>query len=128
MALQLVMTDKDVVERAYDIAGVGKMRQATQNELRLDGQPCKDKWVWWVGRDSGCEDLMAALQPLMGVRRSAKIQEILDAGLAHPRRKWDHGRSAFERKQCACDICREAFNARQRQQRANRKARRLNVE
>lgn len=123
MCVQLAMTDEDIVQRAAAFTGVGKVRKASHVGVRLDGEPCKDKWVWWVGRREGCEDLMRLLLPFMGERRSSKIIEILAAGAANPARpSWRHGTRRGYDAGCRELCCREPHNARMRAQREKRKS------
>lgn len=73
LRVSLVMTDKDVVEKAHRLTGVS---------TRLGFYAPKDRPSWnpswsvrWAGKDA--EDLMRAILPYMGERRAGRIRECL---------------------------------------------------
>src|SRR5260370_34823965 len=68
----LSMTDRDVVERAHHIAGVGHV-----NQFATYGGKYKAQWRWKVSKKDHVFALCRVLLPFMGARRTAKIREIL---------------------------------------------------
>lgn len=66
------MTDIDVVEGLYEVTGIGRVYICTQRKPEW-----KPSRVWAVSVRQDCFDLMQAVYPLMGKRRSAKIDECL---------------------------------------------------
>jgi hypothetical protein len=70
--IQLGMTDLDVVERAAKLMGVEEITTLPQPE------GYKTKYRISIGGDKA-RDLMRSLIPIMGERRTARIQEILDS-------------------------------------------------
>ncbi len=68
---QLNMTDEDVVRRAHRIAGVG-----TVNPHAPGVRSVKPQWRWRVSAQAEVAWLMDEMYPLMGSRRSAKINEL----------------------------------------------------
>lgn len=69
---QLAMTDRDVVERFHKILGLGLLR------FKPPYQPHhKIQYTWTVSGFEDTQAVMAALWPWLGVRRRARIREIL---------------------------------------------------
>lgn len=68
--IQLGMTDEDVVRRVHEFTGVGHVYEPKQRP------GCKRIWIWHA-RNHEAESLMQKLHPLMGLRRQAKIDEVL---------------------------------------------------
>lgn len=67
------MTDKDVLERVFLLCG-GKIWK--QKYKAKDHH--KDVWIWYLeGQDA--VNLMEELHPHMGIRRSSKIKEVVEA-------------------------------------------------
>lgn len=78
--IELNMTDQDVILKAFEIAGVGKVYGPYRKSRDLPHY--KSMYNWTVGKESEALQLMLILRPLMGERRGAKIDEILAA-------RWD---------------------------------------
>jgi hypothetical protein len=73
-AIQLEMTDEDIVRRAREVTGTGKVYGPY---ARKTGTQYKPSWYWHVVRTREALDLMWALFPFMGERRQIKILELL---------------------------------------------------
>ena len=71
LCVRLQMTDKDVVERAAALLDAKVYERGPRGSHSTI-------WGFWVGGPKAA-DIMARLLPLMGVRRSSKIQELLQA-------------------------------------------------
>jgi hypothetical protein len=68
VALRVVSTDCDVIERVRDVTGVGYV-YASMPPLR------KPYWTWVVQLKRDVARLLLAIYPLMGTRRQHKIAE-----------------------------------------------------
>jgi hypothetical protein len=79
ISIRVGMTDGDVVERVWRIAGVGR-----QPRLFERPAPLKNVFTWNVTGQSDAASLMMTLYPLMGERRQEKIRECLVAWRAVP--------------------------------------------
>jgi len=104
------MTDLDVLQRLQSILG-GNI----ENKPRLDKRYSNPKplYRWYITKRREVEPLLHILQPLMGNRRSAKIQEIINyADANQPRYNLvKHGTRNMYRRGCRCSDCKEASNA-----------------
>lgn len=70
--VQLKMVDKDVVERAHELTGLGTIYRAKDN--RPNHSDC---WVWSVASQNEVVVLLENVLPWMGERRTSKIVEML---------------------------------------------------
>lgn len=77
----LVMTDEDIVRRAYEVVGVGNV---TFGERQGDNR--KDVWRWIVCGYKAIA-LGLSLYPYLGQRRRARIAEITKAWMNQPARR-----------------------------------------
>lgn len=93
--LQVMMTDRDVVERFCHIMGCGKV-SLEQNRH----PPRKNCWYWTIGNRDDTERILRMLYPWFGERRRAKADE---AFAEIDRRNADLHRT--------CDGCGEQFVA-----------------
>jgi hypothetical protein len=77
-AVSLDMTDRDVVERAAEMMGAPSVCE----------QPNPGKKTSWRTRSNGLTALavMVNVSPYLGVRRRAKVREVLDVWEHNPRR------------------------------------------
>lgn len=75
-AIHLEMTDKDTVERIYNIFKVGSFKGPFVRK-RDDGKNRKPTYVWSVQNAQGIEFVLNCIQPYMSYRRSEKIFELL---------------------------------------------------
>lgn len=71
ISAQLVMTDKDVVERFASVCGVGTF---SKPRVLKSG---KTAYRWSVTNQADAAGLMMTLLPVMGSRRAQKIRECL---------------------------------------------------
>lgn len=71
--IQLSMTDEDVMQRFNDTVGVGKL----SGPHYYKNKTWKPRWTWTV-RSADAKELMSAILPLMGARRSEAIKSSLD--------------------------------------------------
>jgi hypothetical protein len=69
------MTDLDVIERLRVVTGVGFYSRCSTRAAHH-----KPSWKWAVQSRERARELMALLFPHMGVRRRARIKELLHAG------------------------------------------------
>lgn len=75
-SIQLEMTDKDTVERVYNIFKVGSIKGPNIRK-RDEGRNRKPTYIWSVQNISGMKLVLEQIQPFMGYRRSEKIFELL---------------------------------------------------
>lgn len=103
------MTDRDIIERCYDITGEGNVNFRPRANLNW-----KPTWTWVVGDHRGIARLLLAIYPLLGERRHEKVAEVVkklqtvryspcgtEASFAQHRR----------RAESPCESCRIAKNA-----------------
>jgi len=72
--IKLVMTDEDVVRKAYLIAGYGTVRGPIFRNNSI--KPC---WEWVVSKAKYTLAIAYAIYPFMGERRSKKIIELINS-------------------------------------------------
>lgn len=72
--LQITMTDEDVVRKAHNIIGVGNVT-GPHGPYRPNEKPT---WSWRVAKFEESQAVMAAIYQFLGIRRRAKIKEVLD--------------------------------------------------
>lgn len=96
-------TDEDVVRKLRIVIGFGSITYRPQPATR-GNKPC---WVWQVGRREHVYALCAALYPFMGLRRQARIRELL-AGYLPTQGRPAHGTNARYATGCNCADCRRA--------------------
>jgi hypothetical protein len=89
--ISLQMTDRDVVERALEVAGIGSRvttyERSAQGVGRL-GCVEKDIHVWRVQAEGDAIALALALYPWLGERRRTTIKQSLRESYLHPRRRY----------------------------------------
>ena len=83
--ITMEMTDEDVVCRAHALTGVGHVYKTSQR--RIHHQPA---WQWSCIRIADVIDVMMAVRPYMGNRRTAKIDWLLDRYYESPLEKGPH--------------------------------------
>lgn len=119
MRISANMTDEDVIRRVCAAAGVGKVLGPYAPQ-KAHHTPF---WRWHVNSRADIIDLCRQLLPLMGVRRGARIAEMIAAHEEAPWRVWKHGtRWGYERG-CRCASCKSAHAARMRDVRRRRRER-----
>lgn len=69
----VAMTDYDTIERLKQITGIGRINERKFTEVNK-----KNQLQWTVGKRSDVVDLLNQILPLMSIRRSGQIQEVLD--------------------------------------------------
>jgi hypothetical protein len=73
--ISLNMTDKDVVEKIYNVTGVGSFFSIPSAEKGNR----KPQWRWQVGKWEDVVDLLRLFLPYLGERRKKKVLQILSA-------------------------------------------------
>lgn len=116
-AIKLSMTDKDVVEKVFQLVGVGKFRPSIPRKP----DHYKPISIWSVNGHDGVKRICKSVLPFMGIRRGEKIRYILQGMIeSPPRKKWQHGTRWGYDQGCRCDKCKRAnadrFMARRRKQ------------
>lgn len=81
--VQLTMTDRDVVSRAAGFFG------SKFYCYPRPGETCKPRYYTQVGGERAA-NLIAAILPYMGIRRAARIRELLDHRSKAPGRGGNH--------------------------------------
>lgn len=66
------MTDLDVLQRLQSLIG-GKIYQERRTKKNW-----KISWTWQLAAGKEVKPVLEAIKPLMGLRRQARIQELLD--------------------------------------------------
>lgn len=79
LTLSIKMTDEDVLQRALEVAGVGRL----YGPYRSSYPGAKPHWSFNVARSHEAHALLLALRPWLGRRRQAQIDEKVGAWLAH---------------------------------------------
>ena len=104
LKITCAMSDLDTIERLARILG-GNVYSLTQRGNY------KPMWSWSVQRRDVVVPLLRILQPMMGLRRQAKIEELLTWHATNPITRnipWIHGTLTGYRAKCRCEPCREA--------------------
>lgn len=91
LVIQLVMTDKDVVERCRAILGFGAARERSLPSGKI-------AYRLLIANQGQAAGLMMTLLPLMGERRAAKIRHCIELWKTKPLRKsmWTHCKNGHE--------------------------------
>ena len=112
------MCDEDVIQRLIDWSGFGRL-----SDPYVPKKPHhKPVFRWAIHKRSHVEKLVLSILPYMGIRRTKRITEILDAMKQFPPRSvWRHGtRQGYERG-CRCVDCKRVHAKRFRDIRQKRK-------
>ena len=72
--INIVMTDKDVIERLGRVSGVGKVRGQTKQEAHH-----KDQYRWTVHKRKDIRSILSNILPYLGDRRAHDALNALDA-------------------------------------------------
>lgn len=91
--LQIIMTDRDILERFCRIVACGRV----SDERRFGREHHKPTYVWAIGNRPDVERILLALLPWFGERRSAKARQAL---------------KEIARLDHVCKNCGETFRAR----------------
>ena len=106
-AIVLRMTDYDVVEKAFSIAGFGKIYVGGEKKKPHH----KQCWHWQARKGKFVYALLIAILPFMGDRRSRKITENIKNWISCQHGRIQHGTAKkYFRYHCRCDLCRNARN------------------
>jgi hypothetical protein len=102
--ITLQMTDRDIVERAHRLTGVGRLF----DKLTKQKEYHKNTFIWALSAMESTYLLMKRLLPHMGERRSAQIQVCLTAvdeigGPESVHRR--HNRARYKYEGCECADC-----------------------
>jgi hypothetical protein len=68
--LYIASTDKDVVERTREVAGVGYVRL-----MRAAEPTRKELWAWQVGHKEDILKVLAEIEPYLGARRGQRVRD-----------------------------------------------------
>jgi hypothetical protein len=99
LTLQLVMTDRDVVLRAYEVFRMGNWNGPYPLKSG------KDAWHWSVSSKKELPQILMTIYPLMGKRRQRQIRQILAKWRDIPYSKCRRGHNKFGRAECStCKI------------------------
>lgn len=115
VVLGVHMCDEDVVRRFHSVVGVGQVSVRDRNDgIR------KRQWCWEVTRAREAYALGAALFSFMGVRRQARLFELLVWFRAAPYRARRHGTTTeYVKHKCRCDLCVTAMRGYNKARRRN---------
>lgn len=95
------MTDRDVIEKLSRVVGCGHIYDRKPRKLGW-----KPAWQWIVATRAEAIQLMTEIRPLMGERRGARIDEIIEYDRDHPAStRWNHGTVSMFKNGCRCDKC-----------------------
>lgn len=72
--IAIEMNDRDVLERAHRITGVGSVNTKKARQGR------QETYIWKVSNKRDVTMVLNRILPLMGVRRTNKIMEVLGHG------------------------------------------------
>lgn len=115
ICIRCTMTDEDVLRRLHLATGVGSVCKPSQRPNR------KQTWYWNVSRRPDVVQLLNDLLPHMGLRRSAKIVQMLawhEARGYQVQGPAQHGSSAmYGYHKCRCIECMEYSRQQSREHR-----------
>lgn len=103
------MTDEDTIRKLHRIIGFGNVHVARRCDPRRSN--AKLIYTWACARRNLTVPLLEAVRPHMGLRRGARIDEMLQYALDHPLyapAPYEHGTTRTYAKGCRCDPCRTA--------------------
>ena len=83
IAIQVTMTDLDIIQRLPAITGVGRIYRA-----RVQKAHYKDAWLWSVQRRAHIRHVINTVLPWLGERRSAAALKLLDRVANARDRSW----------------------------------------
>lgn len=118
VAVNVFMTDEDVLVACRKRSGLGTVRGPYMTQGRENAKPI---WKWSVTRADDVADLLLAVRPWMGARRTARIDQAL-ARIANARgraaRLCNQGHAAWVPTLDGKRYCRECKNERQQERRS----------
>lgn len=71
-ALSVTMTDRDVIERAHHVSGVG-----TVTEVKKSTEGWQDQWRWRVMRRDDIRVVVDSIRSHLGTRRGERVDEFI---------------------------------------------------
>jgi hypothetical protein len=71
--ITVTMTDLDIIRRLQQVTGVGRIHPTTRRKNHH-----KDAWIWAVRRRIHIRQIVNAVLPWLGERRSAAARNLLD--------------------------------------------------
>jgi hypothetical protein len=74
----LSMTDRDVVERARTVAGVGPPVRVRPTTKLYPGRGWKEQWTWCVQQNEEAMALAWAIFPWLGERRQQQVRQLFE--------------------------------------------------
>ncbi|WP_157224912.1 hypothetical protein [Nocardia thailandica] len=110
LAVNCTMTDRDVIQRLCDVVGYGSVRAEALREGR------KQAYTWRIGNRREVLNVVTAILPYMGTRRSNRIGEMLAHNETRPPRRQEKGRvqhgtrAMYGLYSCRCQPCKDAEN------------------
>jgi len=72
--INIVMTDKDIIERLVRVSGIGKVGSQTKQEAHH-----KDQYRWTVHKKQDIRSVLSSILPYLGDRRAHDALNALDA-------------------------------------------------
>lgn len=106
ISIRCSMTDTDVVERIFELTGIGGITKVKPRE-----EHHKQQTLWAASKRSDVVDLITRLKPWMGRRRQAKIEDMLKFDADNPITvdlRLHGTRAMYEHRKCRCGPCRAA--------------------
>lgn len=101
------MTDEDVIRRLHRLAGIGNLHLGRRRDPRRAN--AKQMYVWQASKRLDVLPFLREIRPLMGERRGARIDELLDYAEKSPliyHQPLICGTRRAYRKGCRCEKCR----------------------
>lgn len=80
LRIALLMTDLDIVEKAYKLFKCGYITKTSRSKINPKH---KDVYTWCINGPKA-EEWMLKLKPFMGQRRQLRIQELLEEKKLYP--------------------------------------------
>ena len=102
------MTDLDTIQKLHKTVGVGNVHPESRKDKRRDY--AKPLYVWSTGKRTDVVWLLNKIRPHMGIRRGARIDEILEYEKNNPpvyNQPIVHGTRRAYRKGCRCQPCKD---------------------
>lgn len=107
--ITLAMSDRDVVQRAYELVGSGSFNP-DRVKFSKKFPNAKPMYEFSMGSQKDCQDLMLLLLPHMGTRRSLRLMELIMHIDVNPS-TWNrgeggkHGGTRRASRGCVCGAC-----------------------
>lgn len=120
LRITCAMTDLDVLETLKMYSGIGNINGPRIDKRRPNSKPL---YTWSATKRAAVQPFLQTIRPFMGLRRGAKIDELLKYAEDNPLIYGTvrHGTRNEYRKGCKCDPCMEAMRSYARDLRARKK-------